>query len=106
MSFQRRMRLQHCAEIFGKQELRTDKPMSSMTENGRYSVNIRMVELIRRRGEPYPPRDQSGGKFTNRLSRTGSETGKPNISVYFRSDNVVTGGLLYKRSSVREITAP
>jgi hypothetical protein len=42
-------------------------------------------------------------RLTNAPTRSGSETGKPNITCYFRTDNVNTNGIQYKRMSVREI---
>ena len=42
--------------------------------------------------------------LTNDTYREGSESGKPNLAVYFRADGLWKNGLVYKWASVREIT--
>jgi hypothetical protein len=71
----------------------------------------RMVDQLRDSGTTFGqamvacrPGTSSSAPLNGTGKRKGSESGKPNISTYFRTDNVTSnGGLRYKWGSIREI---
>jgi hypothetical protein len=80
--------------------------LSNGRNGGRWRQVAAMVDDGRVLGSvPCAPGIDPKLALTKHPSRAGSETGLPNLTVYFRSDGVHRDGLVYKWGSVREIAA-
>jgi hypothetical protein len=78
------------------------------TTDGRHGGDWQLVDAMVDDGHrfgsvPCAPGIDPQLALTNAPDRAGSESGRPNASVYFRSDGIADGGLVYKWASIREI---
>lgn len=87
---------------FVKMELWMDQ--TEGRDGGQWQMVYQMTDDGNQLGRvPCAPGIDPRMPLTNSPDRAGSESGKPNLSVYFRSDGVGEDGLIYRQGSVREI---